>query len=81
MALRAFAQSQRSLGHSHTLRKDDVVSDRNFLHTEYEYLIFYPGIENLILPMISNQCCHVSATYISCIGTHAHGRQVTSLLG
>ena len=24
-----------------------------FLHTGYGYLIFYPGIENLILPMLS----------------------------
>ena len=41
---------------------------------------FYPGIENLILHMLSYPGCHVRATYIGCIGTHAHGRQVTSLL-
>ena len=29
---------------------------------------------------ISYPGCHVRATYIGCIGTHAHGRQVTSLL-
>ena len=33
-----------------------------------------------ILPMLSYPGCHVRATYIGCIGTHAHGRQVTSLL-
>ena len=41
---------------------------------------FYPKLENLILPMLSYPGCHVRAKYISCIGTHAHGRQVTSLL-
>ena len=41
---------------------------------------FYPGIENLILPFLSYPGCHVRATCISCIGTHAYGRQVTSLL-
>ena len=41
---------------------------------------FYPGLENLILPMLSYPGCHVSAKYIGCIGNHAHGRQVTSLL-
>ena len=40
----------------------------------------YPGIENLILPRLSYPGCHMRATYIGCIGTHAHGRQVTSLL-
>ena len=34
----------------------------------------------LILPMLSYPGCHVMATYIGCIGTHEHGRQVTSLL-
>ena len=51
-----------------------------FLHTGYGYLRFCPGIENLILPMLSYPGCHLSAKYIGCIGTHAHGRQVTSLL-
>ena len=41
---------------------------------------YYPGIENLILPRLSYPGCHVRATYIGCIGTHAHGCQVTSLL-
>ena len=41
---------------------------------------FYPGIENLILPRLSYSGCHVRATYIGCIGTHAHGRQVALLL-
>ena len=40
---------------------------------------FYPGLENLILPMLSYPG-HVRAKYIGCIGTHAHGRQVMSLL-
>ena len=48
-----------------------------FLHTEYEYLRFYPGIENLILPMLYYPGCHVKATYIGCIGTYAYGRKVT----
>ena len=43
-------------------------------------LIFYPGIENLSLPMLSYAGCHVRATYTGCTGTHAHGRQVTPLL-
>ena len=30
-----------------------------FLHTGSGYLRFYPGIENLILPMLSYTCCHV----------------------
>ena len=30
--------------------------------------------------MLSNPGCHVTAKYIGCIGTHAHCRQVTSLL-
>ena len=30
--------------------------------------------------MVSYAGCHVMSTYIGCIGTHAHGRQVTSLL-
>ena len=50
------------------------------LHTGYGYLRFYPGLENLILPMLSYPVCHVRATYIGCIGTNAHCRQVTSLL-
>ena len=29
--------------------------------------------------MLSYSGCHVSSTYIGCIGTHAYGRQVTSL--
>ena len=41
---------------------------------------FYPGIENLILLMISYPGCHVRATYIGCIGTHAHGRHVKLIL-
>ena len=41
---------------------------------------FYPRLENLILPMLSYPGCHVRAKYIGCIGTHANGRQVTSLL-
>ena len=45
-----------------------------------DILIFYPGIENLILAMLSFPGCHVRANNIDCIGTHAHGRQVTSLL-
>ena len=40
----------------------------------------FSQIENLILPRLSDTGCHVRATYIGCIGTHAHGRQVTSLL-
>ena len=28
--------------------------------------------------MLSYQGCHVRASYIGCIGTHAHCRQVTS---
>ena len=43
-------------------------------------LRFYPEIENLILPMLSYPGCHVRAIYIGCIGIHAHGRHVTSLL-
>ena len=30
--------------------------------------------------MLSYPDCHVRATYIGCIGTHAQGRQMTSLL-
>ena len=45
-----------------------------------DVLRFNPGIENLILPMLSYPGCHVRATYIGCIVTHTHGRQVTSLL-
>ena len=52
----------------------------NFLHTRYGYQTFYPGIENLILPMLSYPGCHVRASYIGCIATHAHCRQVMSLL-
>ena len=33
-----------------------------------------------ILPMLSYPGCHVRAKYIGCMRTHAHGRQVTSLL-
>ena len=35
---------------------------------------------NAILPMLSYQGWHVRAAYIGCIGIHAHGRQVMSLL-
>ena len=41
---------------------------------------FYHGKENLILPRLSKPGCRVRASYIGCIGIHAHGRQVTSLL-
>ena len=41
-------------------------SERLFLHTGYGYLRFYPGIENLIKPMLSYQGCHLRATYIGC---------------
>ena len=41
---------------------------------------FYLGKENLILPRLSYPGCHLRATYIGCIGTHTHGRQMTSLL-
>ena len=41
---------------------------------------FYHGLENPILPMLSYTGCHMSAKYIGCIGTHAHSRQVMSLL-
>ena len=41
---------------------------------------FYPGIENIILPMLSYPGSHVRASYIGCIGALAHGRQVASLL-
>ena len=34
----------------------------------------------LVLPMLSYPGCHLRATYIDCIGTHTHYRQVTSLL-
>ena len=51
-----------------------------FLHTGYGYQMFYPRIENLILPMLFYQGCHERATFSGCIGTHAHGRKVTSLL-
>ena len=37
-----------------------------------------PWRENLTSPMLSYQGCHVRATYIGCIETHAHCRQVTS---
>ena len=40
----------------------------------------YPRIENLILSMLSYPGCLVRVTYIGCIGSHAHGRQVRSLL-
>ena len=30
---------------------------------------FYPGIKNLILPMLSYPGCHMRATCIGCIGT------------
>ena len=54
--------------------------DQDFLHTIYGYLRFYPWIIFFILPMLSYPGCHVRASYIGCIVTHAHGRQVTSLL-
>ena len=41
------------------------------------YLRFYPGIENLILPMQYYPGCNLRITYM---GTHANGRQMTSLL-
>ena len=44
-----------------------------------KYLRFYPWIENPILPMLFNPGVHVGAVH-GCIGTHAHGHQVTSLL-
>ena len=39
-------------------------------------------IENLTLLMLSYQGCHMRAVHVqkTCIGTRAHGRQVTSLL-
>ena len=40
----------------------------------------FPRIENLILSRLSYTGCHVRATCIGFIGTHAHCRQVTSLL-
>ena len=46
-----------------------------FLHTGKGYLRFYPGIENLILRMLSYPGSHVRATYIGCIGTHAFGHK------
>ena len=55
--------------------KDDL-----FLHTGLGYLRFYPGNENLILPMLSYPDCHEWALYIGCIGTHARGPQVTPML-
>ena len=51
-----------------------------FLSHLISILRFYPGIENLILLRLSYTGCHMRATYIGCIGTHAHGCQVTSLL-
>ena len=39
-----------------------------------------PWDRNLIYPMLSYPGCHMRATHIGCIGTHAHCRQVTSLL-
>ena len=39
-----------------------------------------PWDRNLILPRLSYLGCHVRVKYIGCIGTHAHGRQVASLL-
>ena len=36
-----------------------------------------PVIENLIFPILYYPGCHVRATYISSIETHAHGRQVS----
>ena len=44
------------------------------------HMKFYPGIENLILPMLSYPGCYVRSRYIGCIGSHAPGRQVTPLL-
>ena len=57
-----------------------LVAQHFFFHPEYRHLRFYPGIENLTLPMLSYPGCHVRATYIGYIGTHAHCCQVTSLL-
>ena len=49
------------------------------------YLFLYLGLhligdETSITFMLSYPGCHVRASYIGCIGTHAHCRQVTSLL-
>ena len=57
-----------------------IARELYFLHTGYGYLRFYHGKENLILPMLSYPDCHVRATCIGCIGIHAYGRQVTSLV-
>ena len=54
-------------------------SNKNFLAHRIEISEIYPGIENLILLMLSYRGCHPRASYIGCIGTHAHGRQVTVL--
>ena len=34
-----------------------------FLHTDKDFLIFYHGIENRILPMLSYLGCHVRAVH------------------
>ena len=57
-----------------------IILTSYFLHTGWGHLRFHPGLENLILTMLSSTGCHVRAKYIGCIGTHAHCRQVTSLL-
>ena len=52
----------------------------HFLDDRIRISEILPGIENLILPVLSYPGYHVNATYVSCIRTHVHGRQVTSLL-
>ena len=47
---------------------------KHFLHTGKGYLIFYPGSE---IPCYLTQA--VTRGKIGCIGTPAHGRQVTSM--
>ena len=44
------------------------------------FLIFYPGSEILILPMLSYLGYHKRTVFIGCIATHAHGCQVTSMV-
>ena len=63
-----------------TISLYSLLVEHLFLHTGLGYLRFYPGIENLILPMLSYPGYHVRVSNIGCIGTHAHGRHVTSLL-
>ena len=50
-----------------------------FSHTRYGHLRFYSEIEILILSMLSYQAVK-RRLFIGRIGTHAHGRQVTSSL-